>query len=68
MGCASSMPPSLAPLPQRPPIPQSLLQPCQPLSPLAGTTGADVIQKFVEVGQMYNECADGKAALIKASK
>jgi hypothetical protein len=34
--------------------------------PLEGKTGADVLRKLVEVGQAFNECADGKAALIKA--
>jgi hypothetical protein len=29
-------------------------------------TGADVLRKLVEVGQAYNDCADGKAALIRA--
>jgi hypothetical protein len=42
------------------------MQPCPPLEPLQGTTGADVLRKLVEVGQAYNECSDDKAALIKA--
>jgi hypothetical protein len=29
-------------------------------------TGADVLKKLVEVGQVYRECADGKDALIRA--
>jgi hypothetical protein len=42
------------------------MQPCPVLTPLEGKTGADLLQKLVEVGQAYNECADGKAALIRA--
>jgi hypothetical protein len=42
------------------------MQPCQQLAPLEGKTGADVLRKLVEVGEAYAECADGKAALIRA--
>lgn len=42
------------------------MQPCPQLEPLQGTTGADVLRKLVEVGQAYNDCSDGKAALIRA--
>jgi hypothetical protein len=42
------------------------MQPCPPLEPLQGTTGADVLRKLVEVGQAYHECSDGKDALIRA--
>jgi hypothetical protein len=42
------------------------MQPCPPLEPLQGTTGADVLRKLVEVGQGYNECADAHAALVRA--
>jgi hypothetical protein len=59
--CASST----AHLPAAP-IPANLLQPCPPLEPLEGKTGADVLRKLVEIGEAYNGCADGKAALIKA--
>jgi hypothetical protein len=48
------------------PVPASLMQPCLPLAPLEGKTGADVLRKLVEVGEAYAECADGKAALIRA--
>lgn len=63
-GCLKSMPLSQA----KPPIPASLTQPCPPLTPLAGMTGADVTRKLVEVGKAFNECADGKQALINAIK
>lgn len=62
--CASPMPPS----PVRPPLPPLLLQPCPPLSPLQGTTGADVLRKLVEVGEAYHDCAVSKDALIKAAQ
>lgn len=42
------------------------MQTCPPLLPLEGKTGADVLRKLVEVGEAYYECADGKAALIRA--
>lgn len=42
------------------------MQPCPPLLPLEGKTGADVLRKLVEIGQAYHDCADGKAALIEA--
>lgn len=44
------------------------MQACPPLQPLEGKTGADVLRKLVEVGQAYNDCADGKAALIRAAQ
>lgn len=62
--CASPMPPS----PVRPPLSQLLLQPCPPLSPLQGTTGADVLRKLVEVGEAYHDCASSKDALAKAAQ
>jgi hypothetical protein len=42
------------------------MQPCPPLVPLEGKTGADVLRKLMEVGEAYAECSDGKAALIRA--
>ena len=44
------------------------MQTCPALTPLDGKTGADVVRKFVEVGKMYRECADGKQKLIDAVK
>ncbi len=44
------------------------MQPCPALTPLEGKTGADVVRKFVEVGKMYGECAEGKRRLIDAVK
>ena len=55
-------------LPERQPVPASLMQPCQRLEPMDGKTGADVVRKFVEVGKQYNECAEGKRRLIEAVK
>ena len=43
-----------------------MLTECQSLTPLEGKTGADVVRKFVEVGEQYNECAKGKKALVEA--
>jgi hypothetical protein len=63
-GCATSTPPQLA----APPIPASLMQPCPPLVPLTGTTGADVARTMVNWGKAYNACADGKSALVNALK
>ena len=60
-GCATQTPRSPAA-----PVPANLLQPCQQLAPLEGKTGADVLRKLVEVGEAYSECADGKAALVRA--
>ena len=51
-----------------PMIPASLLLPCPQLLPLEGMTGADVTRKLIEVGQAYYDCADSKAALIKAAQ
>ena len=59
-GCAASTPRL------RGNLPASLTQPCPPLAPLDGKTGADVLRKLVEVGRAYNECAAGKQALIDA--
>jgi len=44
------------------------MQPCQALTPLEGKTGVDIVRKFVEVGKLYRECADGKQKLIDAVK
>jgi hypothetical protein len=49
-----------------PKVPVSLLQPCPPLAPLDGISGADMLRKLVEVGRMYNDCADSMDALIEA--
>jgi len=64
-GCASPMKPFPAP---SPPVPAALLQPCPPLPLLEGMTGADVLQEFIAIGRMYNDCADSKSALIGAVK
>lgn len=42
------------------------MQPCPPLTPLEGVTGADVLRKFIEVGEMYNDCRGSMEALIRA--
>ncbi|WP_445304385.1 hypothetical protein [Nitrosovibrio sp. Nv4] len=49
-------------------MPANLLSPCPPLTPLENKTGAAIVRKFVEVGELYNNCAMGKAALIEAVK
>lgn len=42
------------------------MQPCQPLQPLEGNTGADLTKSIVENAARYWSCADGKQALIDA--
>lgn len=63
-GCATSTTPLL--VDASPKVPVSLLQPCPPLVPLEGISGADVLRKLVEVGQMYNDCVDSMGSLIEA--
>lgn len=45
-----------------------MLNECKPLTPLEGKTGADVLHKFVEIGELYNLCAKEKEALNAAVK
>lgn len=43
-----------------------MLNDCQEIPLLEGTTGADLLRKLVEVGEMYNLCAKEKKALNEA--
>lgn len=62
------MPLCPAPAPQqRAVISPDLLQPCPKLTPLVGKDGISVTRKLVDVGDKYNDCADGKAKLIGAT-
>lgn len=43
-----------------------MLNDCPAIPPLEGGTGADLLRKLVEVGEMYNICAKEKQALNEA--
>ena len=58
--CASSTPPSAV----KPPA--DLTQPCLPLSPLSGTTGADILPWAVQTVHLYKDCAARHDALARA--
>lgn len=49
-------------------IPASLLQYCEPLHKLEGTTGKDLLKNVTENAALYHACADSKKALIEAVK
>lgn len=59
--CASSARPSAAP-----DIPESLRQPCQPLTTPADGTGAAVLRWSLSTVEAYRECADRHRALVEA--
>jgi hypothetical protein len=63
-GCQTLMPRS--PDASMPRMAPSLLQPCPPQTPLEGVTGADVLRKFIEIGEVYNDCRISMDALIRA--
>uniref|UniRef100_UPI003F8D34A1 Rz1-like lysis system protein LysC n=1 Tax=Snodgrassella alvi TaxID=1196083 RepID=UPI003F8D34A1 len=60
-GCASSTKPLAAVN-----VPANLTEPCPALSPLNGSTGADILPWAVGVVEKYNECARRHSALVKA--
>src|SRR3990167_5174616 len=62
MACGRSIPL----LPDRSPLPPNLLTPCPLLSNLENGSGAAVLRKFVDVGQLYHECRQRHDALINA--
>uniref|UniRef100_UPI003FA3B20C Rz1-like lysis system protein LysC n=1 Tax=Snodgrassella alvi TaxID=1196083 RepID=UPI003FA3B20C len=49
-------------------LPANLTAPCPELSPLNGTTGADVLPWAVGVVDKYNDCARRHSALVNAIK
>ena len=53
-------------LPDRLPLPPSLLQPCPDLTKLESGSAADILRKLVEVSEQYYECADKHKALAEA--
>lgn len=59
-GCASSTPPSEAP------IQASLRQPCPDLQSLEGTTGADVLPWAMVTVKAYRVCQDRHRRLVEA--
>ena len=61
-GCAPSMPL----LPERAPLPPSLLTPCPALSILEDGSRAAVLRKLVEISALYHECSQRQAALSQA--
>ena len=48
--------------------PADLTQPCPPLSPLAGTTGADILPWAVQTVYLYKDCAARHDALVSVFK
>ncbi|WP_443020120.1 Rz1-like lysis system protein LysC [Snodgrassella communis] len=60
-GCTSSTKPSAVAS-----IPANLVEPCPALSPLNGSTGADILPWAVGVVGKYNDCARRHSALVKA--
>lgn len=60
--CASPIPP----LPDRAPLPASLLTPCPPLPELTDGTGEAVLTSLIDVSHSYYDCKDKHAALVNA--
>lgn len=61
MGCASLTKPS-----DGPPLPASLLAECQAPTSLDNGTGRTVLNKIVELAELYNDCASKHKALVQA--
>jgi hypothetical protein len=61
-GCCSSTKLS----PERPPLPANLTQPCPDLTALENGKKGTVQDKFIEVGDEYARCQQGKQALVDA--
>ena len=61
-GCATKLPqPSVQ-------IPAALVQKCQPLVKVEGTSGADLLRNIVSNAEIYYECSDMHDKLIEAVK
>ena len=60
--CASQTPL----LPDRAPLPPSLLTPCPNLPELADGSGEAILRTLVDVAQLYYECQDRHEALATA--
>lgn len=63
VGCASTTPSG-----DRVPLPPDLVEECPPLRPLTGNTGRDLLNKLIEVGEDYNDCASRHKRLVEAIK
>ena len=59
-GCATKLPqPNVQ-------LPAALVQKCQPLNKLEGTSGADMLKNIVSNAEIYYECSDMHDKLIEA--
>lgn len=61
-GCATKLPqPNVQ-------LPVALVQKCQPLVKVEGTSGADLLRNIVANAEIYYDCADMHSKLIEAVK
>lgn len=66
--CACSTPEPLSVVSPRPPLPANLIQPCQRLTPLLDGAASSILNKIIEVSQLYYECSRKQEKLIEAVK